>query len=505
MGSIAVGLDRVSRIVGYNLLKGNFQTTSPNLPHRIAILGEANHANQSTLDLNPKQITSARQAGELYGYGSPIYNIMRILRPVSGDGVGGIPTWVYPQAAAGGAAAKVMTVTPVGVATANGTHYLVIAGRNSLDAVSYALNILKNDTVAIIAQKITDAINNVLGCPVTSTNDTYAATLTSKWKGLTAQGISVTVDVGDATLGLSYVVNQTVAGSGTPSIAAQLLAFGNIWNTIVINSFGAVSTIMDALEATNGIPSPTNPTGRYAGTVWKPFIALTGSVVDDPTVITDGRSADVTISICPAPLSAGLPMEAAANMCVLFAIQAQNSPHLDVAGSFYPDMPTPTAIGSMADYNNRDAFVKKGSSTVDLVAGRYQVQDFVTTYHPIGETPPQFRYCRNLNIDWNLRYGYYLLELINVVDHAIAKDNDQVTAASVVKPKQWTQILNDYSDDLVKRALTVDSPFMQKSISVSIGTSNPDRFETQFRYKRSGYARVISTTGEAGFNFGTLN
>jgi hypothetical protein len=94
-------------------------------------------------------------------------------------------------------------------------------------------------------------------------------------------------------------------------------------------------------------------------------------------------------------------MEAAANDAVLFAVTAQNTPELDILNKFYSDMPTPTLIGSMADYNNRDLFVKKGCSTVDLVSGKYQVKDPVTTYHPDGEIPPQFRYRRDMMIDWN--------------------------------------------------------------------------------------------------------
>jgi len=120
-------------------------------------------------------------------------------------------------------------------------------------------------------------------------------------------------------------------------------------------------------------------------------------------------------------------------MCLLFARKSQDTPNLDVGGSSYSDMPVPQDgdIGSMADYENRDLFVKKGCSTVDYVSGKYQVQDFVTTYHKLGEVPPQFRYCRNLMLDFNVRYGYYLLELINVLDHSISNDADVVTAQNV--------------------------------------------------------------------------
>jgi phage tail sheath gpL-like len=505
MASDAVGLDRISRVVGYKIKKGNFNQSSPNLPQSIAIFAEANEANQADLETDPVQVLNARQAGELYGYGSPIHMIMRILRPISGDGVGGIPTVVYAQAKAVGAAQKILTIEPSGVATGNGVHTVLIGGRTSLDGVPYDINIEEGDTIADITAKIEDAINNVLGSPVIATSDDYEVTLTSKWAGLTANELTVEVQSNDVDLGITYIVTATQAGSGTPSVQAALDLFGNTWHTIVLNGYGMVTSVMNALQSFNGIPDPANPTGRYSGIVMKPFTAITGFISEDPSATTDARDEEVTIATAPAPLSKGFSFEAAANMTYLEAIRAENTPHLDVAGKFYPDMPAPTLIGAMGTYNNRDAIVKKGCSTVDLVAGRYQVQDFVSTYHPVGEAPPQFRYVRNLQLDWNVRYGYYLLEQINVVDHALAGNSSTVSVANVVKPKQWKQIIDGYADDLEARALIVDKAFMKNSITVDISTVNPDRLETFFRYKRSGVARIASTDAEAGFNFGTLN
>lgn len=506
MAAFAVSQDRVSKVVGYIIKKGNPVLTSANLPQRIAVLAEANDANQASLSLTPQQITSAQQAASLYGDGSPVHIIARILFPFSGDGVSGIPVYVYPQAKAVGATPKFITVKPSGTATANATHYVVINGRNGMDAQFYAVNIVVGDNVTTILQKISDAVNKVFGAPVTAVTDAYEVVLTTNWSGLTANDVNVSIDTNNNAAGISYVVTNVQAGSGTPSIAGALAQFGNTWNTIVVNSYGLETTTMSALEAFNGIPDNNNPTGRYAGIIMKPFIALSGTVLDDPSSLTDARSTQVTIAACPAPQSKGLPMEAAANMAVLYALQAQNSPHLDVSGQSYPDMPVPAgeSIGTMDDYNNRDAIVKKGCSTVMLIGGAYQVQDFVTTYHPTGENPPQFRYCRNLNIDFNIRYSYYLLEQAYVVGHVIANDDDTVTADDVVKPKTWKANIDDLAIDLVKRALTVDAKFMQDNIVTGINGTNPDRIDSSIRYKRSGYARISSTTGEANFNFGTL-
>lgn len=502
--SAAVGSERVSRVVGYIIAKGDFRTSTPNLPQRIALLGEANTANQATLDISPFQLTSAQQAGERYGWGSPLHLQARILLPKGGGGIGGIPLIVYPQVEAVGATNKILQVSATGTAIKNGTHTLVIAGREGYDGNFYNIPVVIGDSTDEISTKVTDAVNNMLASPFIAVDMDYNSELTSKWKGETADRLSVTVDTNGDDCGLTYVVDEVQSAAGTPSIADALDAIGNDWITIVENPYEDTQ-IMQALEIFNGIPDPINPTGRYVGIVMKPFIAITGSVEEDPSSITDARLNDVTIAIAPAPLSPGLPMEAAANMVVLFANVSQNTPHLDVAGQPYPDMPVPTAIGAMADYNNRDVFVKRGCSTVTLETGRYMVQDFVTTYHPVGEEPPQYRYPRNLMLDFNVRYGYLLLEQINVVDHAIAADEDIVTASKVVKPKMWIQILNTFAKDLAKRGLIVQVAFMTDSIKVGLSTSNPDRLETKFSYKRSGFARISDTEATAGFNFGVLN
>lgn len=506
----AVGQDRISRVVGYDLTGADFSETSPNLPQRIVVLGEANTDNQGTLDLTKKVVTSQKQAGQLYGYGSPIHMIMRLLKPLFSEGVGGIPIVVIPQAEAGGAAPRIVTITPSGVATKGGTHYVKIGGRDNIDGATYAINIETGDTVADITQKIEDAVNAILGSPMEAVSTDYEATLETKWAGLTAQGVNVSVDTGDDALGLTYVVSELQAGSGQPTIAAALALMGDEWNTWVLNGYGTVTAIMAALEAFNGRPAESDTdsaTGQYVGTIFKPLIAVTGSVAEDPSTATDARLDEVTIAIAPAPLSPALHFEAAANMIVLAAVLAQNKPQLDVCGLAYPDMPAPEdgAIGAMSDYNERDTIVKKGCSTVKLVSGKYQVQDFVTTYHPEGEFVPQFRYCRNLMIDFNFRYGFLLLELINVVDHVIAADSDTVDAEGVVKPKQWKQVLSGYANDLASRALITDAGFMRENTQVTLSTTNPDRFETRVKYKRTGIARIAATQAQAGFNYGTVN
>src|SRR5690606_30596621 len=193
--STAVGAERRARVSGYKISKGFFDNEPENLPHQILILGEGNHANQATMSLIKKEITSAKEAGELYGFGSPIHQIMRILRPESGDGVGGIPTIVIPQEEADGATATSLKIGIVGVATKNTTHYIRINGRESLDFKDYAINILVDDDAEAIYAKIADTINGIPSCPVSAVAGEEDVTLTTKWYGVTSSELKVSFNL----------------------------------------------------------------------------------------------------------------------------------------------------------------------------------------------------------------------------------------------------------------------------------------------------------------------
>lgn len=502
--STAVGVDRLARVSGYKIKKGFFSNETPNLPHIIAVFGEANTANQAGLTVTKKEVTSAKEAAELYGDGSPLHRMMSILRPLSGDGVGGIPTIVFPQISDVGASATVRAWTVTGTATANATHSLVVNGRDNLDFKNYSYSVALGDTPTLIAQKIADACNAVLGSPVSAVAALGVVTFTSKWEGATSAEVSILIDLGSNAAGVSYSETTSTDGAGLVDLSASLAQFGDDWYTTVINPYG--EAYLSTLEGFNGYPDDDAPTGRYSGLIFKPFVAFFGSTLsdkDDLATITDNASRvnQITNVLAPAPASLGFSFEAATNMAYLFSVIGQNSPHLDVNNKSYPDMPIPLngLIGDLSDYNNRDFLVKKGCSTVLLENGAYKVQDCVTTYHPDGESPFQYSYTRNLNLDWNVSDAYRTLETIRLKDKVLILDNQATDASGAIKPKEWKAVLFDLFDDLAVRALINEPDFSKASLTVQISSTNPNRFETFFRYKRTGIARIESTDVEAGF------
>lgn len=506
MGSIstAVGLDRISRVSGFNIKKGFFSTETQNLPQIIAIFGEANTANQSGLTTEKVEVTSAAEAASIWGYGSPIHRMVSILRPLSGDGVGGIPTVVFPQITGGGASATVRVWTVTGTSTKNKTHSVVINGRDTLDFKNYNFDVKIGDTATVIGSKIAFAINSVLGSPCTATSAAGVVTITSKWKGSTSAELNVSIFQGGHSLGVSYSETASTDGAGSVDLSPSLAQFGDVWYTTVINPYGEAQ--LAVLEAFNGIPEDVNPTGRYSGLIFKPFCAYFGSVLgdkDDLAAITDDadRVAEVTNVLCAAPNSKGFSFEAAANVVALASVVYQNTPQIDISGLSYPDMPTPSNgnIGDMSDFNNRDFLVKRGCSTVMFVNGAYQVQDLVTTYHPDGEVPLLYNYPRTLNIHSNVKDSYSTLERIYLKDKVIVEDEQIVDVDNAIKPSEWKGIVGSLFTQMAEGALIKDPGFSKDSLRVQISATNPNRFETAFNYKTTGTVRVASTTAKAGF------
>lgn len=508
--STAVAPNRVAAGNGFNDIPGNFASGTPDLPAIIAIFGEANTNNQSGLTTAPVQIISAKTASDAFGNGSPIHRVASILFPQSGGGTAA-EVWAYPQLAAGGSVASVSTLTFTGTATSGGVLPIYIAGRDNVSGQYYSINVATGDTPTQIGVKAWNAINGCLGGPTIATKAAGVVTLTAKWTGLTSNDISLSVDsVKAAAMGVTVAIAlNTTPGSGSPAVSGSLALIGNKWVTHILSCYALeVTSILSEYETWNGIPSKTNPTGRFDGMIFKPTIAYSGTLADDPTVTTDGRSANCTNSAAVAPLSAGLPMEAAANRVKLEADNLINNPELSLLNIPYPDMPLPaagSAIPAMCSYSIRDVYVNKGCSTVDIVNGVYTCKDSITTYHPAGELPPIYSRTRDIYLDMEYAYGYKDMESIYLTGKVIVSDKDlgKITdATNVTSPKLWTAKVFDFIDAVVTKKWFTDAAFMKSSVVVQLDPNNPARINTTNNAKRTSVAGISSTTTSFGFNFG---
>ena len=113
---MSVDASAVARVVGIttefkNLGAGQVQF----LPQRIALIAQG--ATASVYSTDKAQITSAVDAANTYGFGSPIHLMAQQLFPANGDGVGVVPVTVYPLVDDGAGVAASGTVTPSGTIT----------------------------------------------------------------------------------------------------------------------------------------------------------------------------------------------------------------------------------------------------------------------------------------------------------------------------------------------------------------------------------------------------
>jgi phage tail sheath gpL-like len=245
----AVGTERVSRVVGYAIEKGSFQESSPNLPQKIIVFGEANTSNQSGLAVAKFDFTSAKEVGDEFGYGSPLHQIARILRPINSQGVGGIPTTIIPQITdVAATATTIKFAVTATAATKSTTHYIVVSGRDNVDGQFYAINVVKGDDAAAIEAKMIASVNAVLGSPVIASVDSGDVLFTSKWKGISSVDLNISIDTNGDDAGVVYAQSTKVDGTGVVSLTTSLALLGNEWNTIVVNPYGD-STTLAALES----------------------------------------------------------------------------------------------------------------------------------------------------------------------------------------------------------------------------------------------------------------
>jgi phage tail sheath gpL-like len=107
-----------------------------------------------------------------------------------------------------------------------------------------------------------------------------------------------------------------------------------------------------------------------------------------------------------------------------------------------------------------------------------------------------------LFVDWNIRYAYYLRELLYVVDKVITSDGAQVAVGNTITPKKWKQLLAALANEFERRALIARASYMIENTTVVVNSTNPNRLDTEFAYERTGVANISSTMAFANSYFG---
>lgn len=493
MVSTAVAPSAVARVVGIKTEFVRLQQGITFLPQRVAVIGQGNTA--TTFSTTKQQVTSAAQAGSLYGFGSPVYQAVRQLLPPNGDGVGSIPVTVYPLEDDGSGVAATGDITPGGTPTETQTYRARI---NNI--LSEQITLSSSDSLSNVVTKLADAINAVVEMPVTATADTSAGSesvdLEAKWAGETGNDIYIEMIGGDD---VTWTITQMNGGTANPDIQPALDQFGDVWETMVLNCMNYDdTTTLDKLS--------TFGEGRWGALTRKPLVAFVGNTstsVSSATGTTSGRRTDRTNCQLVAPGSNDLPVAVAARQLARIVKIANSDPPRDY-GSLPADGLTPGADGDQWDYSQRDQAVKTGCSTVRVQDGEIKIADVVTMYRPEGEIPPAYRWVVDIvklqNIIFNLDLRFATPEW----DGAPLIPDDQPTVnRSAKKPKMAKAEAASIIDSLGLNAI-ISAPEAAKENTVAeIDSQNPKRLNLSLTVQLSGNTNILSTDLNFGFFFGT--
>lgn len=464
------------------------------LPQRVALVAQGNTAKSY---LTTKyQITSASEAAERYGYGSPIHLMALQLFPANGDGIKSIPVTVYPLEDDGSGVAASGSIAASGTQTSAQEYIVKI---NKIPAAS--VNLAVGATASAAITDIKTAIDSVLKMPVNTGSNTgveTTLTLESKWKGESANDIYVEIEGTEA--GITFTVTQLTGGATNPDIDDALANIGDVWETIILNGLNYDDTTTLGKLSTYG-------EGRWGELVKKPLFSVfgTGDNLATRTAITDAtaQKTDRTNVLIPAPGSKELPFVIAARAVARIAVTANNNPPLNYSGRL-----TGLEGGTEAEQETvtqLQTSLLAGSGTTKLVDGEIELNDTITMYHPTGDTNPAYRYVVDIvklqNITFNVKL---IFESDEWKGAPLLPDNTPTVNPAAKKPKNAKTALGNLTDNLALQAIVSDPETTKASITANISSTNPKRLDIEFPVLLSGNTEIIDVLQYFGFYFGSL-
>lgn len=487
---MSIDVSAVARVVGIEVVPRDLRAGSIlYLPQRIAVLAQG--ASSAVYSSEKFTGSSAAEYGKRFGYGSPAHLVAKQLLPANGDGVGTVPVTVYPLLDAVSGVAAVGTITPTGTQT-QAASYRVSVG----NVVSEPFVIPAGANVAAVTPLIQAAIQAVLDMPVTATSSATAVTVTSKWKGASANGIKIAV-IGDDK-GITFGITQPTGGLVNPDVAPTLQKMGNVWETFVLNTLEVADTT--ALDAIQNFGE-----GRWGELVRKPFVAFTGNTattVANATTVSAARRTDRVNAQLVSPGSTDLPFVVAARQLARIAKVANNNPPTDY-GSQRATGLTPGADADQWNYAARDQAVKAGSSTVEVKDGVVNISDVVTFYRPTGEENPPYRFVVDIVKLQNVIFNLDLIFAVPEWDGAPLIPDDQPTVnANARKPKTAVAEVAAMLDSLGLAAIISDPKTAKKKTHARINAQNPKRLDLETVVQLSGNTNIKAVTLGFGFYFG---
>lgn len=321
--------------------------------------------------LVPVKITREDQGDDLFGAGTPLAEMCRRFRRLNKTA----ELTVIPQAEAGGGAKASNTITFSGTATAAGSLYLYVGGRRFVVAVA------EGDTDEDVAAAAEAELNADPRCYVDAAVDGVnldELDLTSKWKGLSANYLSVEFNFYDDEQfppGISATASAFASGASDPSVSAAIAVMGDTQYTTVLMPW-TDTTNLNALKTT--MEARWGATARNEGMT----IACYRETYGNTQTLGNGRNSktEVIFGTAKAPTP---PWEYTA---VFGAVEALiTDPAAPRFGLALPDVLPPKLESNRFTETERGLLLADGISTLRVGAGGVVYTESVLTTWQVNE------------------------------------------------------------------------------------------------------------------------
>lgn len=330
--------------------------------------------------------------------------------------------------------------------------------------------------------------------PATKLNTTFA------WKG--TSGNACKIELIGPNVGLVLAVTAMAGGTVDPDPQPALDKMGGVWEVFCLNGLPIANTT--ALDAYSAFGE-----GKWGVTAHQPLVFITGtthSTVPLATAVSSTRKTDRINVEIPAPGSPMLPIVIAARAVARIAVIAGSDPSSDYCG--LPLSSNPNLVAGADDvqwdWPTRDAALKLGCSTTEVVDQVIQLGDIITMYAPTGEDPPGYRHLKDIVKVMNIIFNIALI--CNAPEWkraALVPSNQVLTNANARKPSSLIARLSKLADDLGKAAIISDPESTKKQLVAMINSGNPNRVDATELFRLSGNTKIKMINLLFGFFYGT--
>ena len=145
------------------------------------------------------------------------------------------------------------------------------------------------------------------------------------------------------------------------------------------------------------------------------------------------------------------------------------------------------------DYTTRDFIEKRGCSTSYLDNGQIKIGGVLTTYHPVGEDFPGFRYAVDISkLQLMLGDLRALFSGSKWTGKILVGDRDEATNINARKPSDAKGDVFGLIDTWANAAVVKDRDFLKDNTFVEIDPGNSNRLNVVVPSILSGAARIRS-------------